>query len=46
MVYSISHILFEILFHYRLLQDTEYSSLCYRMGPCWLLILYIVVSIC
>ena len=34
-----------ILFHYRLLQDTEYSSLCYTVGPCWLSTLYIVVSI-
>ena len=24
------------LFHYRLLQDTEYSSLCCMVGPCWL----------
>ena len=23
-----------ILFHYRLLQDIEYSSLCYTVGPC------------
>ena len=35
-------ILFQILFHYRLLQDIEYSSLCYTVGPCWLSILYIV----
>ena len=25
-----------ILLHYRLLQDIEYSSLCYRVGPCYL----------
>ena len=25
-----------ILFHYRLLQNTEYSSLCYTEGPCYL----------
>ena len=24
---------FWILFHYRLLQDIEYSSLCYTVGP-------------
>ena len=29
-------ILFQILFHYRLLQDSEYSSLCYTVGPCCL----------
>ena len=29
--------------NYRLLQDIEYSSLCYTVGPCWLSVLYIVV---
>ena len=38
-------ILFQVLFHYRLLQDIEYSSLCYMVGPCCLSILYIVVCI-
>ena len=33
----------QILFPYRLLQDTEYSSLCYTVDPCRLSILYIVV---
>ena len=37
---------FYILFHYRLLQDTEYSSPCCTVGSCWLCILYIVVCIC
>ena len=37
------YILLQILFHYRLLQNTEYSSLCCTVGPCWLSILYIVV---
>ena len=27
------YILFQILFHYRLLQDIKYSSLCYTIGP-------------
>ena len=27
------YILFQILFHYRLLQDIEYNSLCYTVGP-------------
>ena len=40
------YILFQILFHYRLLQDIEYRSLCYTVGPCCLCILYIVVCIC
>ena len=38
-------ILFQILFHYRLLQDTEYSSLCYTVGPCGLSIVDIIVCI-
>ena len=29
-----AYILFFILFHYSLLQDIEYSSLCYTVGPC------------
>ena len=33
------YIFFQILFHYRLLQDIEYSSLCYTVGLCWLSIL-------
>ena len=37
------YILFQILFHYRLLQDIEYSSLCYMGGPCCFLVLYVVV---
>ena len=32
-----------ILSHYKLLQDTEYSSLCYTVNPYSLPILYIVV---
>ena len=37
---------FQILFYYRLLQDIEYSSLCYIVGPCCLSTLQIVVCIC
>ena len=37
---------FQIFFPYRLLQNIEYSSLCYTVGPYWLFILYIVVYIC
>ena len=33
--------MFQIIFHYRLLQDIEYSFLCYVVGPCCLPILYI-----
>ena len=45
-IYIHIYILFQILFHYRLWQITEYSSLCYTVGPCCLSILYIVVCIC
>ena len=42
-----THIHFQILFHHRLLQETEYGSLCYTGDSCWLSILYyIVVCIC
>ena len=33
-IYIYIYTLFQILFHYRLLQDTEYSSLCYTVSPC------------
>ena len=36
------YIHFQVIFHYRLLNDIEYSSLCPAAGPC-LFILYIVV---
>ena len=34
-----------IFFHYDLLQDIEYSSLFYTVGPCCLSILYVVLRI-
>ena len=40
------YILFQIISHYRLLQDIEGNSLRYTVGPCCLLTLYIVVCIC
>ena len=36
---------FRILCFYRLLQNIEYSSTCYIVGPHWLFILYMVVCI-
>ena len=39
------YIIFCIPFHYGLLQDIEYSSLCYTVGPCCLSIFYIVVCV-
>ena len=41
-----TYFLFQIIFHYALLQDTEKSSLCCTVGPCCLLILYLVGYIC
>ena len=38
-IHTHTQIHFQILFPYRLLQNTEYSSLCYIVGPCWLSIL-------
>ena len=32
--------------HYGLLQDIEYSPLCYTVGPCCLCILCVIVCIC
>ena len=37
---------FYFLFHYWLLRDVKYSSLCYTVGPCWSSILYKAVCIC
>ena len=38
-MYVCTSILFQILFHYRMLQNIEYSSLCYIVSLCWLSIL-------
>ena len=42
---SVIYIFFQIIFHYRLLQDVEYSSLCYTVNSCCLSILCIIVFI-
>ena len=39
------YILLQILFHYRLLKDIEYSFLCYTVGPSYLSILYVVLRV-
>ena len=36
---------YSILSPYRLLQNVEYSSLCYTVDPCWLSILYTIVCL-
>ena len=38
-IYTYIYIFFQILFPYRLLQNTEYNSPCYTVGPFWLPIL-------
>ena len=38
-------ILFQIIFHYKLLQDIEYSSLCYTVGPCCLSQVSIIIKL-
>ena len=40
------YIAFQILFHYKLLQDIEYSSLYNKVGSHCLSILYTVMGIC
>ena len=45
-IYMYVYIFFQILFHYKLLQDIQYSSLCYTVGPCCLPVFYIVVCTC
>ena len=46
-IYQIPHqLLYQILFLCRLLQNTDYSSLCYRVGPGWLSVLYTAVCEC
>ena len=41
----ILYILFQILFHYKLLQGIKYNFLCYTIGSC-LSVLHIVICIC
>ena len=45
-IYIYIYFFFHILFSYRVLQDIEYTTLYYIVGPCWLSVLYIVVCIC
>ena len=45
-LYTYIYPIFFIVFPYRSLQSTEYSSLSYKVGPYWLPILYIVECIC
>ena len=40
-LYIHTYIIFQIIFHYRLLQDIDYSSLCYTVNLCCLLHIYL-----
>ena len=51
LIYNVSGVqqsdsVIQILFYYMLLQDSEYSSLCFIVGLCCLSISYIGVCIC
>ena len=39
-LYKYTYIIFEIIFHHKLLQDTDCSSLCYTVNLCCLLHIY------
>ena len=45
-IVDLVYIHFHTLFQYGLLQDTEYSSRCYTVGPCCVSILCITFYIC
>ena len=45
-VFIYIYILLQILFHHRLLQDIEYSSLCSIVNSCCLCILYLLLCVC
>ena len=38
-----NYIIFETIFHDRLLQNIDYSSLCYTVNLCWLLDIYFLI---
>ena len=37
------YIVFEIIFHHKILQDIDYSSLCYTVDLCCLLHIYFLI---
>ena len=45
-MYVCAYALVHILFHYGLLQDSEYSFLCYTVGLCWLSVKYTIACMC
>ena len=43
-LYKYTYIIFEIIFHHVLLQDIDYSSLCYTVNLCCLLHIYFLIK--
>ena len=44
-IYTHTYILFHILFHYGLSPDIEYNFLCYKVGPCCLLVAQLCLTL-
>ena len=42
-LYTYTYIIFEIIFHHMLLQDTDSSSLCYAVNLCCLFHIYFLI---
>ena len=42
-VYIYTYIIFEVILNYKLLQDIDYSSLCYTVNLCCLLHIYFLI---
>ena len=45
LIYTYTHIIFEIIFHYSLLRDVDYRSLCYAVDLCCLLPIFFKLEI-
>ena len=42
-LYKYTYVIFEIIFQHRLLQDIDYSSLCYTVNLCFLLLICLLI---
>ena len=42
-LHKYTYIVFEIIFHHKILQDIDYSSLCYTVDLCCLLHIYFLI---
>ena len=43
-LYKSTYVIFENFFHHKLLQDIDYSSLCYTVNLCCLLNIYFLIQ--